>query len=191
MRSPIAHPVRRISLLIVLVAFGALALGGAPAAMAASACQSASASPAHTGKRAIVRATLCTINAERASRGLGALRLNKRLSAAATAHAADMDTRNYFAHDSIGGSSFVDRIRRAGYLTGARSWTVGENLAWGSGGRAAPATITQMWMNSPGHRANILSSSYREIGIGVADGAPVAGGGNPAATYATEFGAKS
>ena len=85
--------------------------------------------------------------------------------------------------------SFVDRIRRAGYLKGARSWTVGENLAWGSRGRAAPQMITQSWMNSPGHRANILNSSFREIGIGVAHGAPVAVGG-PAATYATEFGTR-
>ena len=45
-------------------------------------------------------------------------------------------------------------------------------------------------MNSPGHRANILSPSFREIGIGVAYGAPVAGAGTPAATYATDFGRK-
>lgn len=191
MRSSIAHTLHRICLLTALVACGAVALAAAPAAMAATACLSAGASPAQTGERAIVRATLCTINAERARRGLGALKLNTRLSAAATTHAADMDARNYFAHDSRGGGSFVDRIRRAGYLAGARSWSVGENLAWGSGGRSAPATITQMWMNSPGHRANILSSSFREIGIGVAYGAPVAGGGAPAATYATEFGSRN
>jgi uncharacterized protein YkwD len=46
-----------------------------------------------------------------------------------------------------------------------------------------------MWMNSPGHRANILSASFREVGIGVALGAPRVGD-HPAATYATEFGSR-
>jgi uncharacterized protein YkwD len=187
MPSPIARTFRRITLLLALAA---LCVVAAPAsAMARATCQAASATPAQTGKRAIVRATLCTINAERGRSGLAPLRLNRRLSSAAAAHAGDMDARNYFSHDSLEGGSFVDRIRRAGYLSGARSWTVGENLAWGARGRAAPQMITQAWMNSPGHRANILNSSFREIGIGVAYGAPVAMGG-PAATYATEFGTR-
>ena len=187
MPNPIALPFRRIALLLALVAVCAVAVPSA--AMAGSACQAAGATPATTGKRAIVRATLCTINSERGRHGLAPLRLNRRLSAAAAAHAGDMNARNYFSHDSLDGGSFVDRIRRAGYLSGARSWTVGENLAWGSRGRAAPQMITQSWMNSPGHRANILNSAFREIGIGVAYGAPAAVGG-PAATYATEFGAR-
>jgi len=190
MRFPISHLVRRISLLCSLAAICALAAATAPSALAAGACQSASAMPAQAAKRTVVRATLCTINAERGRYGLAPLKLNRRLSAAATAHAGDMDARNYFSHDSLGGGSFFDRIRRAGYLDGARSWTVGENLAWGSQGRSAPAPITRMWMNSPAHRANILSSAFREIGIGVAYGAPVAGQGAPAATYATEFGTR-
>lgn len=187
MPAPIAHTFRRITLLLALAAVCAVAVPSA--ATAGSACQAASATPATTGKRAIMRATLCTINAERGRYGLAPLRLNRRLSAAASAHAGDMDARNYFSHDSLDGGSFVDRIRRAGYLSGARSWTVGENLAWGSRGRAAPQMVTRSWMNSPGHRANILNSSFREIGIGVAHGAPVAVGG-PAATYATEFGTR-
>jgi uncharacterized protein YkwD len=180
----------RNRLLTVIAAVCALILITAPSAMAAQACSTASAAPAEASKRTIVRATLCSINAERSRHGLGALTLNRRLSAAATAHAADMDARNYFSHDSLDGGSFVDRIRRAGYLSGARSWKVGENLAWGSHERSTPGAITQSWMNSPGHRANILSSSFREIGIGVVDGAPQAGI-SPAATYATSFGARS
>lgn len=188
MRSSISHTLRPVSLLTALVAICVLAM--APPALSASACQSASATPAQAAKRTVVRTTLCTINAERSRHGLGPLKLNKRLSAAAAAHAADMDARNYFAHDSLGGGSFVDRIKRAGYMSGASSWTVGENLAWASHARSAPGPITQMWMNSPGHRANILSSSFREIGIGVSYGAPVAGMGSPAATYATSFGTR-
>src|SRR5262245_10148889 len=110
----------------------ALALGTAPAAHAARACGSAKAMPSKgTSKRTIVRATLCLLNAERARHGVAPLRVNKRLSKAARGHAMDMARHRYFDHNSLSGATFVDRIRRTGYLTGARSWTVGENLAWG------------------------------------------------------------
>ena len=181
---------RRLGLALALVGALVAFLATAPAAFAVKACESANATPASVSKRTIVRATLCTINSQRWDAGLGPLKLNRKLSKAARRHARDMDQRNYFSHDSLGGGSFVDRIRSAGYLNGARSWTVGENLAWGTHGSSAPRTITRMWMNSPGHRANILSPSFREIGIGVAYGAPVAGAGTPAATYATDFGRK-
>ena len=100
-----------------------------------------------------------------------------------------MNRRNYFNHTSRGGSSFVDRIRRACYLRGARRWSVGENLAWGSGSHATARSIVHAWMNSPGHRANILNGRFRDVGIGIVRGAPVSGVGN-AATYATSFGAR-
>src|ERR671914_848364 len=176
---------RRFSLPSALAVL-ALTLAAAPSASAV--CASASATPGEVAKRTVVRATLCTLNAERARHGLPRLKLNKKLSAAARSHARDMVRRDYFAHDSLGGGTFVDRIRRSGYLSGARSWSVGENLAWGSHERSAPRAITDMWMNSAGHRANILSSSFREVGIGLALGGPNAGG--QAATYATEFGAR-
>jgi uncharacterized protein YkwD len=164
----------------------ALTLVAAPSASAV--CASASATPGTVAKQTVIRATLCTLNAERARHGLPRLTLNKKLSAAARRHARDMVRRDYFAHDSLGGGTFVDRIRQSGYMKGAGSWSVGENLAWGSHDRAAPRAITSMWMDSPGHRANILSSSFREVGIGFAMGAPGASG--PAATYATEFGTR-
>jgi uncharacterized protein YkwD len=176
---------RRFSFPCALAVLAAL-LVAAPNAMAV--CASASATPSQVAKRTVVRATLCTLNAERARHGLPRLKLNKKLSAAARRHARDMVRRDYFAHDSLGGATFVDRIRRSGYLRGAGSWSVGENLAWGSHDRSAPRAITAMWMNSAGHRANILSPAFREVGIGFAFGAPGASG--PAATYATEFGTK-
>jgi uncharacterized protein YkwD len=171
--------------LTVLVAM----LASAPSAMAVGACESANAVPAQAAKRAMVRATLCTLNSQRERHGLPALKLNKRLSKAARRHARDMVRRDYFSHDTLGGGTFVNRIRQTGYLRGVRRWSVGENLAWGTSNRSAPRAITTMWMNSPGHRANILSASFREVGIGLALGAPGVGGG-PAATYATEFGSK-
>jgi uncharacterized protein YkwD len=176
---------RRFSL---LCAFAVLALTLVAAPSASAVCASASAVPSEVAKRTVVRATLCKLNAERARHGLPRLKLNRKLSTAARRHARDMVRRDYFAHDSLGGGTFVDRIRRSGYLKGARSWSVGENLAWGSHERSAPRAITAMWMNSAGHRANILSPAFREVGIGFAIGAPGASG--PAATYATEFGTK-
>lgn len=166
-----------------------MALVPAPA-LAANACESAGASPGKVAARVVVRSTLCVLNAERDRHGLAPLKLNKRLSKASRKHARDMARRQYFAHDSLGGGSFVDRIRGAGYLKGVRSWTVGENIAWGSGSQATPRSIGRAWMDSPGHRANILSPAFREIGIGVAAGAPVSGGVDDAATYATDFGAR-
>ena len=166
----------------------ALALVAAPSASAA--CGSASAMPGQISKASMASSTICLVNAERTQRGLRPLHLNRRLSRAAGGHARDMVRRDYFSHDSLSGASFVDRIRRTGYLGGPRSWIVGENLAWGSGDRSSPAAIVRAWMHSPGHRANILQRRFREVGIGLASGAPESVPG-PAATYATDFGARS
>jgi uncharacterized protein YkwD len=134
-------------------------------------------------------ATLCLLNRERTSRGRRKLSVNGRLAAAARAHAVDMVKRHYFDHTAPGGVSFVRRIMRRDYAQPGDGWRVGENLAWGSHDLATPRMIVRSWMNSPGHRANILNGNFREIGIGVARGAPEAGVGR-AATYATEFGAR-
>ena len=156
-----------------------------PSASASEACGGADATGSEASKRVLVRATLCVLNSARARRQLPALRLNRKLSTAARAHSLAMVRGKFFSHDSRNGASFVDRIRRTGYLSGARSWAVGENIAYGSGSRSTPRSIGTAWMNSAGHRANILSSSYRAIGIGIALGMPVGAGG---ATYTTDFG---
>jgi uncharacterized protein YkwD len=161
-----------------------------PAVASQDACEAASARVGEASQGQLLRATLCLLNAERSRRGLPRLRLNERLSEAAERHSRDMVRRRYFSHDSLGGASFVDRIRRTGYLRSARSWSVAENLAWGSGNRGTPEQIMRSWMHSPGHRSNILTGRFREVGIGVIEGAPVRVG-LPAATYTTNFGARS
>jgi uncharacterized protein YkwD len=166
----------------------AVLLFAVPSASAAGACSSANATAAKASKRALVRATLCVLNAERARHRLRPLRLNHKLSRAAQRHSRAMARHRFFSHTSPGGASFVDRIRSTGYLSGARSWTVGENIAYGSGRRSTPRSIGSAWMNSPPHRSNILSSSFRSIGIGIALGTPVGGGGG---TYTTDFGRRS
>ena len=139
----------------------------------------------------ISRATLCLVNLERTTRGLPALRANRQLARAAVDHARDMVKRSYFAHESLGGGGFIGRIKARGYMAGRRSWTVGENLAWGGGVTGSPREIVALWMKSQPHRANILYRRFRDVGFGVVAGAPVRGGGvAEAATYGSEFGAR-
>ncbi len=137
---------------------------------------------------AMAEATLCLLNGERADHGLGPLAPNAKLASAATAYAQDLVDGSYFSHTGRDGSGVLDRIERSGYLPADAGWVLGENLAWGTGGLATPGSIMQAWMNSAGHRDNILNPDYREIGIGIVVGNPAAPDGL-GATYATEFGA--
>jgi uncharacterized protein YkwD len=127
-------------------------------------------------------ATICLLNQERAARGLQPVRLNHRLSVAAKRHSRDMVQRRYFDHTSPSGRTFTARVSAAGY----RFRSLGENIAWGSGSFATPRAIMHAWMESPGHRANILRGKFREIGVGIATGTPVGISGG--AVYTTEFG---
>ncbi|MEU6429359.1 CAP domain-containing protein [Microbispora sp. NPDC046973] len=105
-------------------------------------------------------------NVERAKAGCGPLKHDARLRAAAYAHSADMSAKNYFDHTSKDGRSFSDRITAAGYTWRAAA----ENIAKGYGTAQA---VVQGWMNSPGHRQNILNCTYTDIGVGyVAAGGP-------------------
>jgi uncharacterized protein YkwD len=180
--------------LTVAIALGAAGeASGAPrdARAAAAACPSVTVSPAGADRRVVADATFCLINRERARRGLPRLRRNERLTRSAQRHSRDMVRRTFFSHVSPAGTTMATRIRAAGYLSGAGGYSIGENLAWGSGTRATPLETVQGWMRSPGHRANILRGSFREIGVGVASGAPVALRGTAAAaTYTTHFGAR-
>ncbi len=137
----------------------------------------------------LARAAVCLINNRRTARGLSRLRINNRLSKAAKWHTHDMVHRSYFGHVSRRGRDVVDRLYGARYLGGRISWAVGENLAWGSGNRGTPREIVRAWMNSPGHRQNMLDRRFREIGIGVIANGPVRTD-LPAATYTTTFGVR-
>lgn len=101
-------------------------------------------------------------NAERARAGCGALTVDPRISAAAQGHSEDMAAQDYFAHDSRDGRDFADRITAAGY-----SAPGAENIAMG---QPDAATVVGDWMDSPGHRKNILDCSLTTIGVGLADG---------------------
>jgi uncharacterized protein YkwD len=100
-----------------------------------------------------------------------------------------MVVQNFFSHVARSGSTFDQRIRRAGYLRGFNGWALGENLAWGSGRESTPRRIVRAWMHSPEHRRNILDRHFRDAGLGIAVGLPVPG--SSGATYVNEFGHRS
>ena len=175
---------RLLRRILPLACLAGLALPAAPAA--ASACANASAVPRAMSASAAKHVTLCLLNQERADHGLRPLRENARLERAARGHSYDMVAGHFFSHSSRSGSGSTARIRRSGYLGGARGWVVGENIGWGGSTLASPATMVRMWMRSPGHRANVLRSAFRDIGIGIVVGTPSDGGDG--ATYTTDFG---
>jgi uncharacterized protein YkwD len=176
--------------LVALVALSITTPAHAHRARVARTCAHADELPVQITTAQARAAVLCLLNRERAAHDLRPLHGNARLRRAAQGHSRDMVRRHYFEHDTPDGRTMVDRVRAAGYLRSGRSWTVGENIAWGAGAFATPAHVVDMWMHSSGHRANILNGAYREIGIGVVRDTPVDGVGK-GATYTTDFGATS
>src|SRR6266498_1067373 len=83
----------------------------------------------------------CLINQERSSYGLQAVSPNGDLRQAALSHSNEMISQSYFEHTSPSGLSFMDRIEQFGYMNGARTWTVGENLVWGNGPLSTPQSL--------------------------------------------------
>jgi uncharacterized protein YkwD len=171
---------------VALLLVGLMLPLDAPAAQARASCNGASAVPTPVNLAQIERSTLCLVNAQRSAHGLSRLRSNRLLRLAAARHSREMVRNRFFAHTSPDGTDFVTRIREAGYLQGSRSWGVGENLAWGVGADSTPGAIVRSWMNSPPHRRNILTASFRSVGIGIVPGSPHFK--NRGATYTTDFG---
>ncbi len=131
--------------------------GGAPAPPAPR--PTTPGTPAPSGG---VTAQVVTLtNAERAKAGCGPLAVDATLTSVAQAHSQDMATHNYFDHNSQNGRTPFDRMTAAGY----RYSTAAENIA---AGQRTPQDVMTGWMNSPGHRANILNCALKEIGVGYA-----------------------
>ncbi|TVQ19221.1 MAG: CAP domain-containing protein [Leptolyngbya sp. DLM2.Bin15] len=99
------------------------------------------------------------VNQQRQMQGVPALALNTQLNSSAQLHSDNMAVQDFFNHTDHLGRGSRDRIVAAGYSP----WYSGENIA--AGNSTARDTMNQ-WMNSPGHRANILSVNYTEIGVG-------------------------
>jgi uncharacterized protein YkwD len=145
--------------------------------------------PAPGNLELIREATLCLINEERGSHGEAPLRYNRALENAAQGHTEDMVDRDYFEHVAPSGSTPLERIEASGYIHSSRvGYAIGENIAWGSLSLATPKAIVDAWMNSPGHRANILDAQYRETAIGVVANLPSSLSRQDGAIYTQDFG---
>lgn len=174
----------------------ALACALAAAALGAS---GASAAPAAgTPSRNVSAANqleglvLVELNKVRRAHGLKPLRRSTRLARAADVHSRAMGAHGFFRHESRDGTSFWKRVQRFYDARGYRSWSVGENLLWSTPGLDAKRAL-DLWMASPGHRKNILTPRWREIGLSAVTvtGAPGVYGGRDVVIITTDFGVRS
>jgi uncharacterized protein YkwD len=106
-------------------------------------------------------AVLNYVNEERVRFGLSPLTSQYQLTAAAVVHTTDMACNNFFSHTGSDGSSPFTRIKLQGYAYGY----AGENLFAGNGMYNDPQQAVSAWMNSPGHRQNILKPEFTEAGV--------------------------
>jgi uncharacterized protein YkwD len=170
------------------LAFAAAALRPAPGLASGNSCHGSGGIPGTHSLRELRNATLCLINKVRHEHGLGKLRPKASLAKAAQGHSNDMVRRDYFSHDSPGGGSIQTRIGGTGYFAGAHRWSYGEIIGGGTGNQGSPSSVTNAWMHSPPHRADILNGSFHDLGVGVSYGFP--GRGSHGATFTVDFGSR-
>jgi uncharacterized protein YkwD len=180
---------RKILSAIAVVASWTLVAGG-------SSASAADCGPVNTEVSGLSRATMetsitCLINDERTSHGLAGVAPNGDLSRAALSHSNEMVNQGYFEHTSPSGVTFMDRIESTGYMNGARTWTVGENLVWGTGPLSTPQALVTAWMNSPPHRENLLRPNFRELGVAAVVGTPVSRSDTSGVTVSSEYGTRT
>jgi uncharacterized protein YkwD len=150
----------------------------------AEGCPGSGAFPRASDIEANREAILCLLNAERAKHGLVPLRHQPLLELASQRHSDDMVRRRYYEHETPDGVDPQMRMSAVGY---APPWT-GENLYTGTGTEATPLRALKGWMQSPGHRVNILRPEFSEVGVGIAYESPKPGVTEPGAVYTTNFG---
>ncbi|CAB4916520.1 unannotated protein [freshwater metagenome] len=163
----------------------------APAAAQAATCPNADLQPTAANAALVTDATLCLLNEQRAAEGLPALVRQGDLDRASTAYASKMVVERFFDHIAPDGSTVTRRLRAVNYIPTAAGWewSVGENIGWAEYYLATPASMVKAWMASPGHRANILSDTFREIGVGIVPATPISAA--VGATYVTDFGRRT
>lgn len=180
-----------LGVVVALTLAGGLTGVGTTAAIAAPACTGEQLVPSAENMSTVTAATHCLINKRRKAAGLSPLKREVKLRRMGDRFAGSMVREHFFDHTSPDGMTFERRLKASTYPAGHRSWSGGENLAWGTGSKATPSAIVSAWMASPGHRKNILGRGYRDTGIAIALGAPDPSvGDTAAATYVQEFGSR-
>jgi uncharacterized protein YkwD len=131
------------------------------------------------------------INALRHDHGLRPLTVSAKLSTAAKEHTREMGVDGYFEHESFDKSPFWKRIEKWYPSRGWSNWGVAENILWMSPDVTATTVVTT-WLGSAEHRANMLSRTWREVGVSAIhfDSAPGEYGGDPATIVTADFGAR-
>jgi uncharacterized protein YkwD len=172
---------------------GTLGPDTALAKTASPTCAGANLFPTLANAATAAAATLCLIDQIRAVYHLCPLRTNHELQTAAGAQAYDMVSQDYFSHVSPSGQTPTTRVAATRYPAHSRRVSTAQNIGWGTGHYATPASMVAAWMQSPPHRAIILTSEYRDAGVGVAIPVPsvVEEEGQSGATYAVEFGMRA
>jgi uncharacterized protein YkwD len=180
----------------VLASLTAAAVAFAPSNHAASHRPAALKAPSSTNAARVHLSTLESqllgqINVLRARHGLRRLRLSPGLTAAAAQHSASMAQKGYFAHESADGSSFFKRIAYYYPYRGFGRWSAGENILYSTPDIDSGGAL-RLWLNSPEHRANLLSRSWREIGLGAfhAASAPGVYNGDAVTVVTADFGVR-
>ena len=185
--SALKHTARSLACGLVVAATTFAVVSPASAATP-TVCANADVAPTSQNTDAIRASVLCLINADRTKLRMPALRENAKLRKAALGQSNDMVVNGYFDHTSPDGDTFVDRILAAGYAKKNDGWSLGENLAWGTGDLSTAQGVMNAWLNSAGHKANIVKKAYREVGIGIRLGVPTDNG--VGATITADFGVK-
>lgn len=151
--------------LVLSAALATVVVAGASvSALSAATSHRARAHNAVTAMPSLDAQVIAGINAARAQRGLGRLRLSLRLRSAARSHSYEMVRDGFFSHDSADGSSPWKRLSRFYPSAGYRRWQVGETLLWYSPGVDAAGAVHD-WLGSPEHRAILLGAAFDEVGV--------------------------
>ena len=162
-----------------------------PARAWGKACRDTYVQPTRAYLSRVNAATLCLIERERRVHRRGLLHSNRSLQRIATSQAKEMVIGDYFGDNNRSGWTPIQRIEVSAYASRTRSLAAAQNIGWGTGILATPAAMVRGWMLSPPHRRIMLTSDYRDIGVGIAPAAPPRlTEGLSGATYTVEFAAR-
>lgn len=127
------------------------------------ACERIDDTIANQSLESFVEATTCQVNLMRTNADRSSLRPESHLAVSATAHTADLVANNYFSHTGLDGSTPGIRDQRAGYMSMATSWQIGENLVSYA---ATPRVVVDAWIASPAHNYVLYLDKWKDLGVG-------------------------
>lgn len=181
---------RRTLLVLVFFAVSGTPAAAAPHLLPGSSIPLLSGGNASPAAQVLGGDVIHELNRVRAARGLRVLRATPALAASARRHSTQMGSRGFFDHNSADGTPFWRRIERFYGGRGFRSWSVGENIFWQSPKTIAAVSVVRSWLASPGHRANLLSRDWLDVGVGTISlpSAPGVYHGSPVTIVTVDFG---